>query len=149
MLHSLACGVVAAWSGQLVAFPLETVSRRMQLAGAHTVTAASGAGAGLGPAAAAAVAASPAAAAAANRGVLAVLASVLQEGGWAGLYRWVVCVSGVCVWGGVYEQACVRESVGWGAGCGSAWGVTILRVGWTVQVGEVGVWMQMGGVQAS
>ena len=72
VLHSLACGVVAAWSGQLVAFPLETVSRRMQLAGAHTVTAASGAGAGLGPAAAAAVAASPAAAAAANRGVLAV-----------------------------------------------------------------------------
>jgi solute carrier family 25 phosphate transporter 23/24/25/41 len=85
VLHSLACGVVAAWSGQLVAFPLETVSRRMQLAGAHTAAAAAAAGTGGGSGATAAAAA----AAAANRGVLAVLASVLQEGGWAGLYRWV------------------------------------------------------------
>lgn len=101
VLPSLVCGVVASWSGQLVAFPLETVSRRMQVAGAAAAAAAAAGGAAAAapvPAATAAagaaggVAANAAAAgaggAAAGAGILGVLASVLQEGGPKALYRW-------------------------------------------------------------
>lgn len=98
---SLACGVIAAWTGQMIAFPLESVSRRMQLAGAAAAAA--------GPAAAAAVTTSAvgttaaagglaaaaaggggagAAAAAGGAGVLQVLHTIMREGGGpAGLYR--------------------------------------------------------------
>jgi hypothetical protein len=93
VLASLACGVVAAWSGQLVAFPLETVSRRMQLghAAAAAAAAASAAAGGAAPQAAAAAAGAARTAAGAGAGgspgVLQVLHGVMQEGGVAALYR--------------------------------------------------------------
>lgn len=107
-MPSLVCGVIAAWSGQMVAFPLETISRRMQLAG---VAAAAGGAAGATAMATAPVSATAAAAGAASvaaagaaaaagggatggaggGGILRVLASVLKEGGPGALYRYV-CV---------------------------------------------------------
>jgi hypothetical protein len=60
-LPSLGFGVLAAWSGQLVSYPLETVSRRLQVAPG-------GAGGG-------------------GQTLRGVLAQILREGGPAGLYR--------------------------------------------------------------
>jgi hypothetical protein len=99
ILPSLACGVVAAWSGQLVAFPLEMVSRRMQMAGPALAVAGTPAAGGAAATAAAAAAAAATAAAAgghvggpgARAGVLLVLGSVLKEGGLAALYRCAGC----------------------------------------------------------
>jgi solute carrier family 25 phosphate transporter 23/24/25/41 len=90
---SLLCGVVAAWSGQLVAFPLETVSRRMQLAGvtgaaaAASAAAASTAAAGSPAVAAGVGTVATAAAAAAGPNMGQVVASILKEGGPGALYR--------------------------------------------------------------
>lgn len=98
---SLWCGVAAAWTGQMVAFPLETVSRRMQLAGttqlaaaaaaaggSSSAAAAGAAGAGAGAAVPGGVCAATAAAAAGTHGMLAVVQNITREAGPAALYRW-------------------------------------------------------------
>lgn len=116
---SLCCGVLAAWSGQLVAFPLETVSRRMQLAGpAAAVTVPPGAPAG----------AAVAAAAAAGQGssMAQVLAGILKEGGPAALYRYVRAGGAAAVhvrsWSGPAPTPCIDA-------CSSADGGRCVEIG--------------------
>ncbi|GLC41212.1 hypothetical protein PLESTB_001526500 [Pleodorina starrii] len=82
---SLAAGVVSAFMGQLVSFPLETVSRRLQVA---APAAAGGSGAG--------------------GGVVGVVRALLAEGGPAALYRGIGAatlrlVPMACVSFGTYE----------------------------------------------
>lgn len=78
--HGLGFGVLSAFIGQLVSFPLEAVSRRMQLG---TVAVASGTAVAAGGMREAAVAGG----AGSSMSALAVLSGILKEGGPTALYR--------------------------------------------------------------
>ncbi|CAG9467870.1 unnamed protein product [Pedinophyceae sp. YPF-701] len=73
--RSIAFGVASAFAGQLVAYPLELVARRMQLYGSHATVAAGGTRA-IGRATAAAGA----------RGMLATMAAIVAADGFGALY---------------------------------------------------------------
>lgn len=88
VVPALAAGVLSAFTGQLVAFPLETISRRLQLGGCAGVTAAATGAAGRGAAALPAAASATATAeCAARQGMLAVAVGIVKEGGPRALYR--------------------------------------------------------------
>ncbi|CAI5945381.1 unnamed protein product [Closterium sp. NIES-65] len=77
VLPALACGVASAFTGQLVAYPLELVARRLQV----SAVAAGAAGAGA------------VAAGAAKQNLVTVTKAILAERGVAGLYQGIVPAS--------------------------------------------------------
>ncbi|GBF93299.1 mitochondrial substrate carrier protein [Raphidocelis subcapitata] len=81
---SLAAGVLSASIGQITAYPLETISRRMQLGAAPRAAAAAAGGGGGG--AAAAAAALPAGGGGAGASAWQIAAAIWRENGVRGLY---------------------------------------------------------------